>query len=202
MLDVRRRQFITLLGGAAAAWPLAAKAQQSEKIWRVGVLETTAAERNATNLFALKQALLELGYVEGRNLAMEYRSADGRAERFEELAAELVRFNIDVILARGAPAILAAKKASETLPVVTTGSANPFAFVTSLARPGGNVTGLSSLSSDLYTKRVELIKETAPALTRMGMMSNPTNPNFPRNVSEVENSIAQYRTTQVRSSCA
>jgi putative tryptophan/tyrosine transport system substrate-binding protein len=183
-----RRQFITLLGGAAA-WPLAARAQQSEKIWRVGVLETTTAERNATNVFALKQALLELGYVEGRNLAMEYRSADGRAERFEELAAELVRLNIDVILARGAPAILAAKKASETIPVVTTGSANPFTFVTSLARPGGNVTGLSSLSSDLYTKRVELIKETVPALTRMGMISNPTNPNFPRNVSEVEKAI-------------
>jgi putative tryptophan/tyrosine transport system substrate-binding protein len=136
------------------------------------------AERNATNLFALKQALLEFGYVEGRNLAMEYRSADGRAERFEELAAELVRLNIDVILARGAPAILAAKKASETIPVVTTGSANPFTFVTSLARPGGNVTGLSSLSSDLYTKRVEMIMETVPALTRMGVMSNPTNPNF------------------------
>jgi putative ABC transport system substrate-binding protein len=183
---MRRRAFITLIGGAAVCWPLAAQAQQSEKIWRVGVLETTAAERNATNLFALKQALLELGYVEGRNLAMEYRSANGRAERFEELAAELVRLNIDVILARGAPAILAAKKASETLPVVTTGSANPFAFVTSLARPGGNVTGLSSLSSDLYTKRVELIKEAVPALTRMGVMSNPTNPNFPRNISEVE----------------
>jgi ABC-type uncharacterized transport system substrate-binding protein len=186
MSDVRRRAFMMLIGGAAAAWPIAARTQQSEKIWRVGFLETTTAEQNATSLFALKQALLELGYVEGRNLAMEYRSADGRAERFEELAAELVRLNIDVILARGAPAILAAKKASETIPVVTTGSANPFTFVTSLARPGGNVTGLSSLSSDLYTKRVELIKETVPALTRMGVMSNPTNPNFPRNVSEVE----------------
>jgi putative ABC transport system substrate-binding protein len=182
---MRRREFMTLLGGAAA-WPLAARAQQSEKIWRVGVLETTTAERNATNLFALKQALLDLGYVEGRNLAMEYRSADGRAERFEELAAELVRLNIDVILARGTPAILAAKKASGTIPVVMTASANPFTSVTSLARPGGNVTGLSSLSSDLYTKRVELIKETVPALTRMGVMSNPTNPNATRNVSEVE----------------
>jgi putative ABC transport system substrate-binding protein len=183
---IGRREFITLLGGVAAAWPLAARAQQSEKIWRVGVLETTTAKRNATNLFALKQALLDLGYVEGRNLAMEYRSADGRAERFEELAAELVRLNIDVILARGTPAILAAKKASGTIPVVMTASANPFTSVTSLARPGGNVTGLSSLSSDLYTKRVELIKETVPALTRMGVMSNPTNPNAPRNVSEVE----------------
>ena len=88
---MKRREFITLVGGTVIAWPLAARAQQSEKIWRVGVLETTTAERNATNLFALKQALLDLGYVEGRNLAMEYRSADGRAERFEELAAELVR---------------------------------------------------------------------------------------------------------------
>jgi putative tryptophan/tyrosine transport system substrate-binding protein len=134
---------------------------------------------------ALKQALLDLGYVEGRNLAIEYRSAGGRAERFEELAAELVRLNIDVILARGTPAILAAKKASGTIPVVMTANANPFTFVTSLARPGGNVTGLSSLSSDLWPKRVELIKEAVPALTRMGLMSNPTNPN-PRTVSEVE----------------
>jgi putative tryptophan/tyrosine transport system substrate-binding protein len=183
---MKRREFITLVGGTVIAWPLAARAQQSEKIWRVGILETTTAERNATNLFALKQALLDLGYVEGRNLAMEYRSADGRAERFEELAAELVRLNIEVILARGTPAILAAKKASGTIPVVMTASANPFTFVTSLARPGGNVTGLSSLSSDLYTKRVELIKETVPALTRMGVITNLTNPNAPRNVSEVE----------------
>jgi putative tryptophan/tyrosine transport system substrate-binding protein len=87
---MKRREFVTLLGSAAAAWPLAARAQQSEKIWRVGVLEATTAERNATNLLSLKQALLDLGYVEGRNLAIEYRSADGRAEHFEELAAELV----------------------------------------------------------------------------------------------------------------
>ena len=198
---MNRREFITLVGGTVIAWPLAARAQQSEKIWRVGLLETTTAERNATNLFALKQALLDLGYVEGRNLAMEYRSADGRAERFEELAAELVRLNIDVILARGTPAILAAKKASGTIPVVMTAGANPFTFVTSLARPGGNVTGLSSLSSDLYTKRVELIKETVPALTRMGVMSKPDQSecSAQRQRSREGGSIAQYRTAQVRS---
>jgi ABC-type uncharacterized transport system substrate-binding protein len=191
--DQRRRAFITLLGGAAAAWPLAARAQQSEKIWRVGVLEATTAERNATNLLSLKQALLDRGYVAGRNLAIEYRSADGRAEHFEELAAELVRLNVDVILARGTPAILAAKKASGTIPVVMTASAYPFTSVTSLARPGSNVTGLSSLSSDLFSKRVELIKETVPAVKRIGVMFDPTNPNVPHNVSEVEKAARSLR---------
>jgi ABC-type uncharacterized transport system substrate-binding protein len=131
---MKRREFVTLLGSAAAAWPLAARARQSEKIWRVGVLEATTAERNATNLLSLKQALLDRGYVAGRNLAIEYRSADGRAEHFEELAAELVRLNVDVILARGTPAILAAKKASGTIPVVMTASAYPFTSVTSGAK--------------------------------------------------------------------
>ena len=149
---VKRRNFITLLGGAAA-WPLAARAQQVERIWRVGLLETTTAESNVANLAALKQALLDLGYVEGRNLAIEYRSAEGRPERFEQLAAELVRMNTDVILARGTPAALAAKKANQSIPVVVTASAQPFTFVDSLAHPGGNITGLSSLVSDLYAKR-------------------------------------------------
>ena len=183
---MQRREFITLLGGAAVSWPLVARAQQAGKAWRLGLLETTSADLNAANLLALKQGLHELGYAEGRNLVLEYRSAEGRSERFEELAAELVRLNVDIIVARGTPAILAAMKISGTIPVVMTASALPFTFVSSLARPGGNVTGLSSLSSDLYAKRLELLKETVPAATHIGMMLNPTNPNYPRNVAEAE----------------
>ena len=187
-LPLQRREFIALLGGAAAAWPLAARAQQQHlaKVWQIGLLETTSEQLNARNLLALRQGLLDLGYAEGRNLVIEYRSAEGHPERFEELAAELVRVKIDVIVARGTPAIMAAKNASETVPIVMTASAQPFTFVTSLARPGGNVTGLSSLASDLYGKRIELIKEAVSAITRVGVMFNSTNPNYGKNSSEVD----------------
>jgi putative ABC transport system substrate-binding protein len=161
-------------------------------LWRIGILETTTLENNRANLLAFTDALREFGYVQGSNLIIEYRSANGFAERFEELAAELVRLNTDVIVARGTPAILAAKKASGTIPIVTTASAQPFTFVASLARPGGNVTGLSSLSSDLYAKRVELMKEAVPALKRIGVMSNPTNPNDPSNLSEAEKAVRSF----------
>jgi putative ABC transport system substrate-binding protein len=186
MPDVSRRELIALLSGAAMAWPIAARGQSAAKSWRIGILETTTLKNNSANMLAFTDALRELGYVEGSNLVIDYRSADGLAERFEELAAELVRLNTDVIVARGTPAILAAKKASGTIPIVTTASAQPFTFVASLARPGGNITGLSSLSSDLYAKRIELLKETVPALKRIGIMFNMTNPTTPGILGEVE----------------
>src|SRR6516162_2462554 len=115
MVHVRRRQFITLLGGAAAAaWPLAARAQQAGRVWRIGVLETTSTALNAANFEAFRQSLRDLGYIEEQNLIIEYRSAEGRGERFADLAAGLVRLNIDVIVTRGTPAVLAAKKATTT----------------------------------------------------------------------------------------
>src|SRR5262245_34754583 len=106
MLDLRRRQFITLLGGAAVAWPLAVHAQQGGKVWRIGILETVSAAANAANFDAFRRGLRDLGYVEGQSYVIEYRSADGSAERFADLAAELVRMPVDIIVTRGTPAVL------------------------------------------------------------------------------------------------
>ena len=123
--------------------PLAASAQQAEKIYRIGMLETTSMALNAANFDAFRQGLRELGYVEGRNFMIEYRSADGRRERFPELATELVRLKVDVILTRGTPAVMAAKNATGTIPVVMAASGDPLlsGVVAGLAHPGGNVTG-------------------------------------------------------------
>src|SRR5881409_1217231 len=152
---MKRRDFITLLGSAAAAWPLAARAQQVGKIYRIGILEPIPAARNAANLDALRKGLRELGYVEGRNLVIEYRSADGRAERFPDLASELVRLKVDLIVTRGTPAAIAAKNATETIPVVMAAMGAPLVVVASFAHPGGNITGLTTFTDVLTGKRVE-----------------------------------------------
>jgi putative ABC transport system substrate-binding protein len=141
---VKRREFITLLGAAAAAWPLAARAQQPAKSYRIGMLETISPALNAAHLDAFRKGLRELGYVEGKNYTIEYRSADGRAERFPELAAELVRLGVDLIVVRGTPGTIAAKNATRTIPVVMTSVGDPLLIVDSLAHPGRNVTGLSA----------------------------------------------------------
>src|SRR5262249_44799240 len=143
---MRRREFIVLMG-SVVAYPLATRAQRSGRIYRIGVLENTSPALNAANLDALRQGLRDLGYVEGQNLIIDYRSADGRAERFSDLAAELVRLKVDVIATRGTPAVLAAKNASDSIPIVMLGLADPLMVVASLAHPGGNVTGLSAFTS-------------------------------------------------------
>src|SRR5262249_25546360 len=125
---VRRREFITLLGGATA-WPLAARAQQSGRVWRIGMLETTSMALNAANLEAFRQSLRELGYIEEQNLIIEYRSAEGLGERFTDLAADLLRLNMDVIVTRGTPAALAAKKATTTTPIVMAATGDPLMAV-------------------------------------------------------------------------
>ena len=175
---MQRRKFITLLGGAAAAWPLAARAQlqPSGKVWRIGMLETTSEALNAGNMAAFQQSLRSMGYVERQNYTIEYRSADGRSERFAPLAAELLRLGADIIVARGTPATLAARNASATVPIVMTSTAEPFAIVTSIARPGGNVTGLSSMISDLASKRLELLSDLLPRLERVAVMYDGRNP--------------------------
>src|SRR5215216_2530417 len=127
---MRRREFIGLLGGAAV-WPVVARAQQVGKIYRIGILEPIPAARNAANLDALRKGLRELGYIEGRNLIIEYRSADGRAERFPDLASELVRLNFDLIVTRGTPAAVAAKNATRVIPVVMATMGGPGAIVAS-----------------------------------------------------------------------
>ena len=178
---MRRREFLGLVGGTAATWPLTAYAQQSGRVRRIGLLETIPATMNAANLNVLRQGLRDLGYVEGSEFIFEYRSAEGKADRFADLAAELVRQKVDVIVTRGTPAVIAAKAATATIPVVMAAIADPLLVITSIARPGGNVTGLSAFVTDLQAKRVELLKNTFPDLRRIAAllgrrMGNPTNP--------------------------
>src|SRR5262245_59437452 len=183
---IGRREFITLLGGAAVGWPLGARAQLNPKPHRIGVLETTSLSSNAINMAALRQGLRDHGYIEGQNLLLEYRFADGRADRFPELAAELIRLNVDLILARGTPAVIAARDVSTDTPIVATALAEPYSVVASLARPGGNVTGLSSFVSDLNSKRVELLREVIPNVRRIGAIINLQSPNLARSYAEIE----------------
>jgi len=183
---IRRREFITLLG-SAAAWPLAARAQQPGRVWRIGVLETVSQALNTTNMDAFQQGLRALGYVEGQNYALEYRSSDGDADRFLDLATELVRLNVDLIVTRGTPAAFAAKKATNTVPVVMAASGDPLSYglIASLARPGGNITGLSALTS-AFSKRIELLKELVPTVAQISALLNMSNPGLARQWSEIE----------------
>jgi len=179
---MKRREFITLLGGAAASpllWPLAARAQRAAKVYRIGVLETTPPELNETNRRALRQGLLELGYTEGKNYVLEYRSADGRAERFPTLAAELVRARVDLIVTRGTPAARAAKEATSTIPIVMAAVGEALGVIGSLAHPEGNVTGLSAFTTQLAGKRVELAKEILAGIARVAFLHNMSNPVAP-----------------------
>jgi putative ABC transport system substrate-binding protein len=174
-----RRQLMIALGASALAAPLAPFAQQQGKVWRVGMLETTSTTLNAANLDAFRQGLRELGYVEGRNLIIEYRSADGRSERFADLAADLVGLKVDLIVTRGTPAAVAAKNATRTIPVVMANAGDPVdsGLVTSLARPGGNLTGLSSLTVNLEAKRLGLLRELVPGGARIAVLYNMSSPN-------------------------
>ena len=173
---------------SSIAAPLAVDAQRPEKLYRIGMLERTSTTINAANLDAFRRGLRELGYVEGKNFVLEYRSADGRDERFPGLATELVRLKVDLILTRGTPAVLAAKNATGTIPVVMTGIGDPVGqgVVASLARPGGNVTGLSAVVTELYAKRVELLRELVPGAARLAALFNMSNPAVPPQWKEIE----------------
>ena len=177
---MRRRAFISLLLGGAAAWPLVARAQQG-RVWLIGMLDTTSAQLNAPNLDAFRQGLRQLGYVEGQNLAIDYRSADGHLDRIPPLASELVRRNVDVIVTRGTPSALAAKNATATIPIVMAAIGEPVetGLVASLARPGGNVTGLSAFVTELVAKRVELLREVTPRIARLALLDNMSNRSVP-----------------------
>jgi len=170
---IGRRQFITLLGGTAAAWPLAARAQQQAKLPTVGFLGAATPATWSLFVAAFVQRLRELGWIEGRTIAIEYRWAEGRGERYTEIAAEFVRLKVDVIVTVGG-AVLAAKQATSLIPIVFAVAADPVGagLVASLARPGGNVTGLSTQFTDLAGKRVELLREIVPSLRRLAIMAN------------------------------
>jgi len=169
---VKRRTFITLLGGAAA-WPLAARAQQGKKIPRIGVLWPNPP---ATFDF-LRQGLKDFGYVEGRNIAFEFRWAEGALDTLPEMAAELVRLQVDVIVTLAPQATLAAKQATQTIPIVFVAMGDPVAsgVVSSLARPDANVTGTTRMISEMSAKHVELLKEAVPSLRKLAVLWNPTN---------------------------
>ena len=170
---MRRREFITLLGGAATTWPLAARAQQpAERMRRIGIL----ADERWPPIDSLKQGLRNLGYVEGQNLEVVYRFAAGQAERYPGLAAELVALPVELIVALGRPASVAAKQATEAIPIVVqTGDPVAAGLVRDLAHPGGNVTGFSGQAADAEGKRLELLKELLPSLSRVAVLVNPAN---------------------------
>jgi putative ABC transport system substrate-binding protein len=188
-----RRQWVFSLGACALALPLRCFAQPQDKVWRIGMLETVSPELNVANLDAFRQGMRELGYVEGRNLIIEYRSADGRSERFPDLVTELVGLKVDLIVTRGTPASLAAKRATRTIPVVMANAGEPVetGLVTSLARPGGNVTGLSSLTVRMEAKRLGLLRELVPGMARIGALYNMSSPANPPQWKEVE-TAAQF----------
>jgi putative ABC transport system substrate-binding protein len=172
---LKRREFITLLGGVAAApfaWPSTAHAQQAGKTYTVGRLTAGSFASAPALAEAFEDALREAGWVEGKNVAFERRSAEDRLERLPELAADLVRLKVDVIAAAGILAPLAAKRATSTIPIVMTSAGDPLGsgLVASLARPGGNVTGMSLMAPDLGGKRLELLKEVLPRLARVAVL--------------------------------
>jgi ABC-type uncharacterized transport system substrate-binding protein len=174
---MRRREFITLVGGAAVVWPFATLAQQPEKIPRIGYLAP-----NSSPAFdeVFRQGLRDLGYVEGKNIVIEYRFAEEKFDRLPDLAADLVELKVDVIVARVTQASLAAKGATRTIPIVMLGVSDPVGsgLVASLARPGANITGTSAMSADVVGKSLELLREVVPKLSRVAVLWNPNNAIF------------------------
>ena len=174
-----RREFITLLGGAAAAWPVAAGAQQPDKVYRIGYLGLASAAAQATRMKALQEGLAALGYIEGKNIVIQERRLESAYDQLQlaKLAAQLVDLKPDVIVTHG-PGALAAKHATATIPIVIaqTGDAVATGVVASLARPGGNVTGMTFFGPELAAKRLELLKEVIPDLAQAGVLITPENP--------------------------
>jgi putative ABC transport system substrate-binding protein len=212
---MRRREFITLLGGAAAAWPLDAWAQQRRKVWRIGTIG--AARGDASSPYGgFLQGMYELGYIEGKDFVGEYRSTEGQYARLPDLVAELVRLKIDVITTGIAAAVRPLQQATRTIPIVLVGITDPIGngFVASLARPGGNTTGLAASYDDTAPKQLELLSTIVPNPSRVGFLGNPETPNYSpvlnvtqdaarkagislmqieaRNLQEIENAFATF----------
>jgi putative ABC transport system substrate-binding protein len=190
-LVVRHGALVLLLLVSLAGPPPGVDAAQSQKLYRIGMLERTSAAANAANIKGFREGLRELGYVEGESFVIDYRSADGDDERFPALAAEFVRSKVDLILTRGTPAALAAKNATATIPVIITGVGDPVGqgVVTSLARPGANITGLSAAVTDIYPKRVQLLTELVPRAARIAVLFNMSNPALPPQWNEIKKAM-------------
>ena len=170
-----RRAFITLLGGAAAAWPLAARAQQPAKVWRIGFLSAVTRSAASGSYASFVQGMRELGYVEGKDFVIEWRSVEGKYERFPEIAAELVRLKVDVFVTGVTAALPALQRATTTIPIVIAYSTDPVGngLVASLVHPGGNITGLAGSSDDSSPKQLELLATIVPNVSRIGLLGNP-----------------------------
>ena len=175
---MKRREFITLLGGAAVAWPLAVRAQQGDRLPTIGFLGQSTRSAASEWVSAFVQRLRELGWTEGRTIAIEYRWSEGRAERAAQSAAEFVRLKVNVIVTSGTPQTLATKQATSIIPIVFATAGDPVGngLVANLARPGGNITGLSLQSNDIAGKRIELLREIVPGLRRLAILANVGNP--------------------------
>lgn len=175
---MQRRKFIGVIAGGLVTAPLTAKAQPVRKIPRIGFLGLVSASSHASRTEALRAGLRDLGYVEGKNIVIEFRWAEGKYDRLPELAAELVRLNVDVIVTHGAAGALAVKRATTTIPIViaAVGDILALGLVQSLSQPGGNVTGLTFFNPELAAKRLELLKEAVPLLAKAALLSNPDNP--------------------------
>jgi ABC-type uncharacterized transport system substrate-binding protein len=184
---MKRREFITLLGGAAA-WPLVARAQQAGKLPTIGFLVAGTPSSHGQWVAALVRRLHELGWIEGHTVTIEYRWAEGRTERFDEIAAEFVRRKVDVIVTSATAAIVAAKQATSVIPIVFAAAGDPVetGLVASLARPGGNVTGLSIQQTDVAAKRLELLREVVPGLRRLAILGNVDGPAVLLDMREVQ----------------
>ena len=185
---MRRRAFISLLGGAAVAWPLAARGQQAGKLPTIGFLVVGTPSTHGQWVAAFVQRLRELGWIEGRTVAIEYRWAEGRTERLAEIATDFVRLRVDVIVTHSAAPVLAAKQATSVIPIVFAAVADPLGsgLVASLARPDGNVTGLSVQQTDTAGKRLELLREVVPGLRRLAILANIGNPGNVLEMGEVQ----------------
>jgi ABC-type uncharacterized transport system substrate-binding protein len=191
---IGRRQFIALLGGAAAAWPLAARAQQAAKLPTIGFLGQSTPVVETQRLAAFLKRLRELGWIEGRTVAIEYAWGQGSSERFAEIAADFVRLKVDVIVTSGTANVIAAKQATSVIPIVFAVAGDPIAnnLVASLARPGGNVTGLSTLATDLAGKRLELLREAVPGFRRLATIGNVGNSLALLEMREVKAAAARF----------
>jgi putative ABC transport system substrate-binding protein len=185
---MRRREFMSLLGGVAAAWPLVARAQQAAKLPTIGFLGASSLSAIERSLPALVQRLNELGWIDGRSVVIAYRWAAGRNERMAELAAEFVRMHVDIIVTHGTAAVIATKQATSTIPIVFAAAGDPVGtgLVTSLARPGGNVTGLSLQQTDTAAKRLELLRQVVPNLQRLAIIANLDSPGAVSETLEVQ----------------
>ena len=189
---MRRREFIRLSSSAVIAWPLTALAQKlAAKIWRLGILQPGAPPDPLVD--TLQERLKELGYSEGHNIAYEYRWAEGKPQRLTELAKELVDLKLDVITAFSTPAAIAAQKATQTIPIVFAGVGDPVGsgIVSSLSRPGGNITGISILATELSAKRLELLEEIVPGASPVAMFWNDSNPGMVLRAHEAQNAAGK-----------